>query len=374
MGFAVVMLTSFVSHWLEIVPTRQVNDDAISMKRGTLKAAVGAGTESKTPSQRLGSRKMTLLLSFAFLLGTLNFYESHIVPDADMELNMFLMRVACIVNICYSFFGCIFMKCDISHIVCAFLYILPLGIFIPGLAIYGLLRTIGDDKIAVPTPEQMINMYREHYLEHNMPPQWLTSGEDEMRCCGITGPENYREFFRSESFPLEDCLTIPHDIPCSCCFLNNRKEIDSFWLTSATQYSCMSNADSKRCKDTNGSKEWTKNIFKTNLTDRNSFTIEQKCNKSDTEDFILDAMLFNNTMSVEGCYEKLGTLYMEMRAWLLKFFSLLTICPLMMLIAYVRSFCKSKQLTGQRSDHSLDIERISLLDICPVGNLNTRKP
>ncbi|ODN04590.1 Tetraspanin-15 [Orchesella cincta] len=308
------------------------------------------------------------LLSFSFLLGTLNFYESHIVQDSAMELNMLLMRIACFVNIFYSFFGCIFMKCDITHITCAVLYILPLGILLPGLSLYGVIQTLGDHKSFIPSTEEMVRLFREHYMAHKQFPNWLRLAEDEAECCGITGPQNYREFFRNETFPMKECLELVHDIPCSCCKIqttgNKRAYLEASFRSS---YGCMTNPNSKRCNDATGSKEWTKSIVTTLMhPDRDNFSIQQKCDKRETEEFKLDMAQFNNTVFITGCYDVLGNMYVEMRTWLLMFFSTLTGCPLAMLIAYLRNFCRSKQLSGQRSDHSLDIETISVLDI-PTG-------
>lgn len=38
-------------------------------------------------------------------------------------------------------------------------------------------------------------------------------------------------------------------------------------------------------------------------------------------------------------------------------------CSFLMLFAYGRYFCKSPNITGERSNYSLDVETVSLLDL-----------
>lgn len=61
---------------------------------------------------------MVQVMSLAYVLGVKIFEQKYVVPTIELDRVSAIMKFICSLNLLLAFVGCVFVKCDISHILC----------------------------------------------------------------------------------------------------------------------------------------------------------------------------------------------------------------------------------------------------------------
>jgi len=237
-----------------------------------------------------------------------------------------------------AFVGCVFVKCSITHILCASLYILPMLGVNAAFCIIGIveLRNLS------PMPIQdLIISVNNSFRKTGRYPEWLTNIEFQLPCCGIHSFLDYPLVFRRNG-------TIPNFsgiIPKSCC-ISQRAKMCNLMLDSGDNRT--------------GTEVWNLIVNKKNCTDHSmsSLTVAYKYSEADMKyNMFSPAENITERIYPCGCYTEIHSMTGGLYQSHLIYFVSVIIMSLIMALVYVKLWCRHRgSNTDSGSDHSLDVE------------------
>lgn len=81
----------------------------------------------------------------------------------------------------------------------------------------------------------------------------------------------------------------------------------------------------------------------------------------------------NLSTFLKGCYKELKASYNSVKDVMMVYFVVHAVCSALMITAFVRHCCATSLLATQRSDYSLDVETLSMLELTPTPQIPTKK-
>jgi len=276
-------------------------------------------------------------------------YESrYVINSANYEFISFLIKILCLICTVMSFIGCLFVKCDITHILCCLCFILPLSFGVPAACFYGMTAM---KEFSVPTPDQTKDIIKIHMKNNSgKPPSWLRKTEEDYHCCGIRGYKDYDDF----QYPKTAGL----DLPKSCC-ANKDVDCTEYKTRVRALLAKIDKIESRKIRktpkprmllNTFNQPDETENSSVSYINSRKLGNPNHKANLSDL-------------ISVQGCYEYLRdntTATHESQSTIL---IVILVCSLLMSLIYMQNFCTYGPCRDEAYLHSLDVEELPFMEV-----------
>ncbi|CAL8118991.1 unnamed protein product [Orchesella dallaii] len=153
---------------------------------------------------------ITWLVSMAYWLGAWTYRNNAVDFDSFVMLD-YIMLVVCLSTAFLSIVGCFFVFLNVTNLPCTLAYVIPMGLVVPALCVYGLLIILDTEQIDAKITASQVMKY---WKEHGKPPSYMSLTERDLKCCGIFGPTDYRQFLYGDNCEIEVL-----DVPFTCCNL-----------------------------------------------------------------------------------------------------------------------------------------------------------
>ncbi|ODN04589.1 Uroplakin-1b [Orchesella cincta] len=154
------------------------------------------------------------LMSMAYWFGTWTYQHNAVdFDDPNFVILDMVMLVVCLSTSLMSIVGCCFLFLNVTNWPCTLAYVIPMGVIVPGLCVFGLIQIqiMNDSIVNMKTATSQVIKY---WKEHGQSPSYMSLTEQELKCCGLFGPTDYRGFIYGNYCESEDL-----DVPYTCCNL-----------------------------------------------------------------------------------------------------------------------------------------------------------